>query len=69
MVASLAVSETRPSCIVNRTSARAAGTHVRQAAMVAAAMNFMVVLLAAFVLRPLRRAQERSVGPALARAS
>ena len=36
--------------------------------LVAAAMNFIVVLLAAFVLRPLRRAQERSAEPALARA-
>ncbi len=36
--------------------------------LVAAAMNFVVVLLAAVVLRPLRRAQERAVQPELARA-
>ncbi len=33
--------------------------------LVAAAMNFVVVLLALFVLRPLRRSQEERVAPAL----
>ncbi|MBV8914304.1 MAG: MFS transporter, partial [Acetobacteraceae bacterium] len=36
--------------------------------LVAAGMNFVVVLLAAFVLRPLRRAQDRAPEPLRARA-
>jgi OFA family oxalate/formate antiporter-like MFS transporter len=37
--------------------------------LVAALMNFFVVALAMFVLRPLRRAQDRAIRPALARAN